>query len=204
MERKLRLWVLLHAIFINNKQKLHLETVYGLWIYYYIDVWWFIHHKTINHKILTKNNNRFIYILRHGKIWDIVSTKSINTQWLIFEAWSWYQEIYAFLLHTLCNVCPQGTVISHTRAHTHAHTHWSPFWERSWSGVCMETFQPCDLIAIPNQRWEDVRCCVPSAAHPQLKEMMCMNGRVVGSAASSPNSPHPPNTNPACTLPLGR
>lgn len=60
----------------------------------------------------------------------------------------------------------------------------------------METFQPCDLITIPNQRWEDERCCVPSTAHPQLKEMMCMNGRVLGWAASSPISPPPPLPSP--------
>lgn len=72
------------------------------------------------------------------------------------------------------------------------HTQWSPSWEKRWKRVCMETFQPCDLITIPNQRWEDERCCVPSTAQPQLKEMMCMNGRVLGWAASSPISPPPP------------
>lgn len=79
----------------------------------------------------------------------------------------------------------------HTHTYTQ-HTHWPPSWEKRWRRVCMETFQPCDLITIPNQRWEDEHCCVPSTTHPELKEMMCMNGRVVRWAASSPISPYPP------------
>lgn len=73
------------------------------------------------------------------------------------------------------------------------HTPQSASWEERWRQACTETFQPCDLITIQKQRWEDEHCCVPSAAHPQLQDMMCMNGRVAGWATASPNLPPDPH-----------
>lgn len=90
------------------------------------------------------------------------------------------------MIQELCNVYPQAyTLVS---LHTHTHTHGG---KERWKWARTETSQPCDLITIQKQRWEDERCRVPSAAHPQLQQMMCMSGRVVGGrwAAASPDTP---------------
>lgn len=60
--------------------------------------------------------------------------------------------------------------LPHIHRHTHAYTvtNWSASWGERWSWACTKTLQPCDLIIIQNQQWEDERCSVPSAAHSQL------------------------------------
>lgn len=163
LKRNLRVWVLAGAIAKNSK----------------------LHHEVTNHSVLIQDNNRFIYVLTF-----LASFWILSAQHILLTGWSWL--IVCDITHMLSYYTQMMYYMPSSWSYPkHTQTHWSPSWEKRWRRACTETFQPRDLITIPNQWWEDECCCVPSAAHPQLKEMMCMNRRVVGWAAASPITPLP-------------